>query len=140
MVIQSAWLSLLSELRITNGISECHRYLAPLVTGLIYINIIYQLKCLALAVEFKKNLILKFFLKMFFFCLCQHQGYPWVPSTNFSPFGPAIWPAVTANMSTHVLFYYIEEDILDLPVSFFVCVQNINCFFLYDCIGHLKPR
>ena len=64
----------------------------------------------------------KIFFKNVFFCLCYHQGYPWVPSTNFSPFGPAIWPAVTANMSTHVLFYYIEEDILHLSVSFFVCV------------------
>ncbi len=42
MVIQSAWLSLLSELRITNGISECHRYLAPLVNFIKTIRLIVE--------------------------------------------------------------------------------------------------
>ena len=33
-------------------------------------------------------------------------GHPWVPSTNFSPFGPAVWPAI-ANIfiQTHIYIY-----------------------------------
>ena len=32
----------------------------------------------------------------------------WVPSKSFSPFGPAVWPAIH-NIYTNVLFYYIDD-------------------------------
>ena len=33
--------------------------------------------------------------------------YPWIPSKNVSPFGPAVWPAL-GNIYTNVLFYCID--------------------------------
>ena len=37
----------------------------------------------------------------FFFGQCYSQGYPWVPSKNVSPFGPAVWPAF-ANINIYM--------------------------------------
>ena len=42
--------------------------------------------------------------KSVFFCLC-HSGLPMSVHKNFSPFGPAVWPAI-GNIYTNVLFFY----------------------------------
>ena len=34
-------------------------------------------------------------------------GYQWVPSKNFSPFGPAVCLAI-GNIYTNVFFYYMD--------------------------------
>ena len=50
-------------------------------------------------------------------------GSPWVPLTNVSPFGPAVWPAIAniyiTNKYTHILcrkLYY--KDRMNDPGSF----------------------
>jgi len=49
-----------------------------------------------------KVTVLTFVKKIFFeeksvdfFAYVTTRGYPSVPSTNFSPFGPAVWPAIS---------------------------------------------
>ena len=42
------------------------------------------------------------------FSQCYPPGKLWVPSTNFRPLGPAVWPAI-GNISTNDLFYYIDH-------------------------------
>ena len=47
------------------------------------------MRCPALPVELKKNYWGKNKLEF-----VLPPGYAWVPSKNFSPFGPAVWPAI----------------------------------------------
>jgi len=56
------------------------------------------------------------------------RGYPWVPSQNVSPFGPAVWPAI-GNIYGNVLFYYID----DLESNILI-ILKINYFQLRS--GH----
>ena len=52
----------------------------------------------------KKFVKKKFWKNLFQICLAYN---PWVSTKSFSPFGPAVWPAIR-NICTNVLFYYIE--------------------------------
>jgi len=63
---------------------------------------------------------------LYFFFLPRH---PWVPSKSFSPFCPAIWPAI-GNIYTNVLFYYI--DIEDLLVNYPEVGRLGSVRFLYS--------
>ena len=56
------------------------------------------------------------------------RGYPWVPSQNVSPFGPAVWSAIR-KIYGNVLFYYID----DLETNILI-ILKINYFQLRS--GH----
>ena len=51
-----------------------------------------------------------------FFSLKTPLCHPWLSTKNFSPFGPAVGPAISDIYITNVLFYY-KEDIFTV-ISF----------------------
>ena len=62
-------------------------------------------------------------------------GDPWVSTKNFSPFGPAVWPA-RGNIHTNVLFYYLDIRISRKKSIIIGCNIWMNClelnWFFYD--------
>ena len=52
-------------------------------------------------------------------------GQPWVFTKNFSPFGPAVWPAL-GNTYKNVLFYYIDNHNSDIIILIMIT------WFLYN--------
>jgi len=44
--------------------------------------------------------------------------HPWVSTKNFSPIGPAVWPAIR-NIYTNVSFYYIDNNYFLFLVFYF---------------------
>ena len=75
----------------------------------------------------------KFFLRkqIFDFFTFNTGGHPWVSTKNFSPIGPAVWPAIYATYKyTNVLFYYI----LYLCVVLCICISLCDswCIYMYN--------
>ena len=87
---------------------------------------VYELLAEGLGVVREKNWRKKFEKKIRIFSTYNTPGHPWVSTKNFSPIGPAVWPAVR-NIYMNVLFMIAHTNRDWIFVSFLFSYYFFSC-------------
>ena len=76
------------------------------------------------------------------FSQCYPPGKLWVPSTNFRPLGPAVWPAIREHIYEWlILLYRSYLSIYQMYSNVYSCVCKQYSERLYqDLINHMRTR